>query len=278
MNNKNNKSSAINKKEGENDETKIRLITPTELPPKSVILNNVHEEESSSSSSNNNYLIVAVPDRFGAIHHLALNRDADRFGQLLLCNPLADNYSLQMALWLVVRRSAARLYVTTPYFLPHRKLLNATLEAARRGVDVRVLTGSKGTTDPWLMWYAQQWISHRMLKAGVRLYEYHGGAVMHAKTVVADGVWGSVGSYNWDILSNKLMEASFTALDPAVAAEMEQQFENDLLMSEQIVEDTFLQRPLWVQLMCRVIYVVLKFSEWFSFRGYGHRDLTSKID
>lgn len=264
----------------------VRLVTPVELPIKSVIVDGadvtpvddatarVHDKATPTSA----YIVVACPDQHDNIHNLAVNTDSDTFAQILLCNPLSENFSLQMALWLVVRRSAARVWVTTPYFLPHRKLLNATIEAAKRGVDVRVLTGSKQTTDPWLMWYAQQWVSHRMLKAGVKLYEYHGGSVMHAKTVVVDGVWSSVGSYNWDILSNKLMEASVTALDPEVAAEMEQHFENDMLQSERIVEDTFLQRPLWVQLMCRIIYIFLKISEMVSFRGYGNRDLTSNID
>jgi cardiolipin synthase len=222
-------------------------------------------------------LVVSVPDAHDVVHHLAVKRSA-RFAQVLLANPLSENWSLQMALWLVVRRSAARVWVTTPYYLPHRKLVSATIEAARRGVDVRVLTGARDTTDPWIMWYAQQYLTHRLLSAGVKLYEYNGGAVMHAKTVVVDGVWASVGSYNWDILSNKLMEASIAALDPAFAATMERHFELDLARSSQLVEDTFLQRSLLVRVMCRCIYAGLKVAEFCSFRGYGDRDLTSQID
>jgi hypothetical protein len=254
------------------------MVTQELLPVKAVTIDEDNLPDGVDTEVKNSHVIVACPDQHNNIHNLAIDRNSDCFGQLLLCNPLAENFSLQMGLWFVVRRSAARVWVTTPYFLPHRKLVHATIEAAKRGVDVRVLTGSKATTDPWLMWYAQQYLTHRLLKSGVKLYEYHGGAVMHAKTVVVDGVWSSVGSYNWDILSNKLMEASFTALDPKVAAEMEQQFENDLLKSEHVVEDTFLQRPMWVRVCCRIIYYGLKISEMISFRGYGHRDLTSNID
>jgi phosphatidylserine/phosphatidylglycerophosphate/cardiolipin synthase-like enzyme len=224
-----------------------------------------------------NVVVVRVgPDNNGHMHALAV--PAVGTTQILLCNPFSRNWGLQMALWHAVQRSACRVWVTTPYLLPHRRLYQAMVSAAKRGVDVRVLTGSNTTMDPWFMWYAQQYMTHRLLAAGVRLYEYDGGAIMHAKTVVVDGTWAVVGSYNWDLLSNKLCEAAAAALDPGVARTVEQHFAVDCSLSRPITADVFASRSWWVRLMCVLTYNGLKVAEYLSFWRYTDYDLTSKID
>ena len=199
--------------------------------------------------------------------------------QVLVCGPLHRDWGIQLAFWLAVRKSHSRVWITTPYFLPNRKLMNAVVCAAERGVDVRIVIGSHHTSDPWFMWYVAQYITHRLLKAGVRIYEYdEAGRVMHAKTVVIDSTWASIGSYNWDVLSNKLLEVSIAGFDTRLAATMEQHFEKDMALSKEVQKEQFESRPWHRKLMCFFSYHLLKLSERVSFWDYKDPDLTSRLD
>lgn len=174
--------------------------------------------------------------------------------QIIQSNPRHDDYSIQYALWQVVRKCHRRVWVTTPYYLPSAKHVKAMVHAAGRGVDVRVLTGSKRTTDPWFMWYASTYITDVLLRAGVRVFEFKGDGVMHAKTVVADSIWSSVGSFNWDPMSNKNLEVCLCHLDPITASVMETHFLEDLAESEEVTLEKHRQRPVWIRCASWLFY------------------------
>ena len=74
-----------------------------------------------------------------------------------------------------------------------RRLLE---RAVKRGVDVRVLTVAS-KTDVKTTWYAGRYRYEELLRRGVRIYEYQ-PTMLHSKTIVADGMWSSVGSMNFD--------------------------------------------------------------------------------
>jgi len=65
-------------------------------------------------------------------------------------------------------------------------------EAAQAGVDVRVITASRDQTDLKSVFYASRARYAELLRAGIRIYEYT-PAMMHAKTIVADGMWSAIG-------------------------------------------------------------------------------------
>ena len=76
-------------------------------------------------------------------------------------------------------------------------IFESLLKTARaRGVDVRILTVSK-ETDVKTTWWAGRSRYEELLRAGVRIYEYQ-PTMMHAKTFIIDGTWGSIGSMNFD--------------------------------------------------------------------------------
>lgn len=194
-----------------------------------------------------------------------------------MCNPHTQDWSLQRALWIVSREAQSRLWVTTPYFLPNGMLFRAVLRAAKNGVDVRIVAGSYTTTDPWFMWFASQYVQHKLLHAGVKLYEFHGGQIMHAKTAVVDGRWACIGSYNWDVLSNKLLEASVAAHDPAFARTMEEHFLKDLSLSREVTQDDFAKRSLLTRAACAFFYYGVWFVEKLTFFDYRDKDLNSPM-
>ncbi|EAN84381.1 putative cardiolipin synthetase [Trypanosoma cruzi] len=198
--------------------------------------------------------------------------------QIICCNPHTRDWSIPYAFWQVSQKAHRRLWVTTPYYLPHRKLLRAILYAARRGVDVRILAGSNCTTDPWFMWHASNYITERLLAAGVRIYEYKGDQIMHAKTVVVDSIWCSVGSYNWDMMSNKNMEVCLCHLGYEMAREMEGHFLKDLQTSIEVKYEEYQRRSLWLRFTSWFFYVGLQIAEKLTFRTFWDADLSSKVD
>ena len=142
------------------------------------------------------------------------------------------------------------IHMTNSYFIPDVQIIKALTDAAKRGVDVKVLL--PGTTDSQLALYAQRSSYSGLLKSGVKLYE-HSTSLLHAKTAVIDKVWSTVGSTNMDnmsMLTND--EVNAVILNREFAAEMENMFARDLADSKQIHWDEWKQRPL-----------ALRIKEWF---------------
>ena len=199
--------------------------------------------------------------------------------QILMSNPHTKDWSIQLAMWHVTRLAHRRLWITTPYYMPYRKLTSAIIGTAKRGVDVRIVAGSHKTTDPWFMWYASRYLTHRLLKAGVRVFEFDGNQIMHAKTVVVDSAWCSVGSYNWDMMSNKNMEVCATAFDFNVARQVESQFLQDLKLSREVTLEAFDREWWWCwRAVSFAFYQALRFLEYFTFRTYQDSELDSQVD
>lgn len=123
--------------------------------------------------------------------------------------------------------------LTNAYFVPDPQLLASLKAAVARGADVRLVL--PGTSDAPLVWHAGRSYYDELLSAGIKIYERR-GALLHAKTVLIDGVWSTVGSTNLDwrsFLHNQ--ELTAVVLGPAFGEQMRAQFDKDLAASEQIV-------------------------------------------
>jgi cardiolipin synthase len=160
---------------------------------------------------------------------------------------------------LSIAAARKRLYLANSYFVPDKAFREMLCDAVERGVDVRVLTVSK-ETDVKSTWYAGRARYEELFKRGVRIFEYQ-PAMMHAKTIVVDGGWMSVGSMNADNRSMSFNEESnLVVLDKGAAAQMEEIFLKDLEYAEEIKPDEFAKRP-WTQRVaeraCHLIWRVL---------------------
>lgn len=130
--------------------------------------------------------------------------------------------------------------VTSAYFVPTRRLLRRLVAAARRGVDVRLAL--PGVSDVWGPLAAGRATYGRLLAAGVRIFERH-DAMLHAKSVVVDGVWSTVGSSNMDwrsLLHNA--EANVVVVDRDFGRRMEELFEHDIRASREVTLDRWTGR------------------------------------
>ena len=135
------------------------------------------------------------------------------------------------------------LYITNSYFVPGENFMQLLLAAAKRGVDVRILTVSS-KTDVKTTWYAGRTYYEKLLEGGVRIYEYQ-PTMMHAKTMVVDGMWAAIGSMNFDNRSLSFNnESNIVALDRKIGAQMDSVFTDDLKWSQEIKLDEFRKRPL----------------------------------
>lgn len=134
------------------------------------------------------------------------------------------------------------IHLTNSYFIPDDQIVKALTDAARRGVDVKIIL--PGITDSKLAFYAQRHYYSELLESGVKIYE-HGTSLLHAKTATIDNVWSTVGSTNMDslsLLTNN--EVNATILSREFAIDMENMFARDLVNSIQIRRDEWANRPL----------------------------------
>jgi len=164
------------------------------------------------------------------------------FAGLMHSIPTIGSTPAERFLALSIAGSRKTLYITNSYFVPSDDFINGLVKAVRRGVDVRVLTVSS-KTDVKTTWYAGRALYEKLLKGGVRIYEFQ-PAMMHAKTMVVDGVFSSVGSMNFDNRSLAFNnESQVLALDATVGHQMDSIFLDDLRYSKEMKLDEFRRRP-----------------------------------
>jgi len=123
------------------------------------------------------------------------------------------------------------IWITNAYFVPDNFLLKRLLEAARSGVDVRILLPRK--SDVTIMPWASTAFYFNLLKAGVRIFEYLPG-ILHAKILLLDD-WALIGSSNLNhrsLLHD--LEVDILLSDPQSIQALEQQFLVDLQNSREI--------------------------------------------
>lgn len=134
---------------------------------------------------------------------------------------------------LVAASARERIWITDPYFVAPSPVMEALMAAARDGVDVRLLVPAHNNW-PWVGTISRGGY-RALLQAGVRIFEWQ-GPMIHAKTMVADGLWCRVGSSNLNsasLLGNWEIDAGI--LDAELAAQMEGLFLADLASSVEIV-------------------------------------------
>jgi cardiolipin synthase len=90
-----------------------------------------------------------------------------------------------------------RLWIQNPYFIAEPEAIEAFGKAVERGVDVRVLMPATSGSDNPMVQHAGHRNFERLLKLGVRLFEYP-DTLLHQKVMTVDGVWCAVGSANFD--------------------------------------------------------------------------------
>ena len=160
--------------------------------------------------------------------------------RLVKADPRSQESEMYGELLKAIGKAEGRVWLSFGYFVPDPRAKQALMDAARRGVDVRLML--PGFSDFWAPVYAARSHYAELLAAGVRIYEWR-EALMHAKTAVIDSRWSSVGSTNLDWRSFvHNYEADLVVDDAGFARTMEERFRRDLEAATPIEADAWRRR------------------------------------
>ena len=174
---------------------------------------------------------------------------------LVYSPPLTGSTTAERLLALSIAGARRRLYITNAYFVPQTDFVRLLTDAARRGVDVRILTNGP-RSDVRSTWLAGRSRYDALLAAGVRIWEYRPTTV-HAKTLVSDGVWSLVSTMNFDNRSLAYNnELAFVARDERVGSVLDSLFLEDLHYADEIRPDVFGRRSLVARMLERAASLV----------------------
>ncbi len=142
----------------------------------------------------------------------------DQSAAFLIRDNIRHRRDIEEAYLAAIAGARRSIVIANAYFLPGRRFRRALINAAKRGVEVSIML--QGRIEYPLLHYATQALYGRLLKAGIRIFEYH-YSFLHAKVAVIDAQWATVGSSNIDPFSLLLAkEANLVVADSRFADEL----------------------------------------------------------
>ena len=184
---------------------------------------------------------------------------------LVLRDNLRYRKSIETAYLLGIKQAQHTIIIANAYFLPGRKLRHALVEAAQRGVKVKLLL--QGKIEYRLQYHATRWIYDQFLRAGIEIYEYL-PSFLHAKVAVLDDV-STVGSSNLDPFSLLLArEANVVVDDAAFTHTLRKSLEAAIVHGSKVIEHTlYARRPMLTRLTDGLAYLLLRVGVALTGKG-----------
>ena len=162
--------------------------------------------------------------------------------QIAASGPDSNWPHIMEAIFTAINSADKSIHITTPYFIPNDQILTALKTASRRGVEVKLLLPKKG--DSWAAKYATNSYILDVLESDIEVYHYCKGMI-HAKTMVIDGEFSSVGTSNMDYRSFEInFEINALIYNKEFSQKMIAIFNDDIEDCEQINIDEWKERGL----------------------------------
>ena len=156
-----------------------------------------------------------------------------------------------------IQKAEKKVWLMTPYFIPKRKLIRALGNAAKRGVDVRILISQK-TDVPFFHWLQFFYFAY-LLKKGVKVYQYT-DSILHAKNFIIDD-YMTIGSTNLNHRSFMHdLEVDLVIQDEDNKKNVEEHFLASTMSQKTITLEVLKQLPLWDRILSRLFFL---FKYWF---------------
>ena len=165
-------------------------------------------------------------------------------------NPRPSSSASQTLYSVAIAAAERTISLSNSYFVPNDDSVSLLTAASKRGVSVRILIPGKINDVPVTKASGRSRFGE-LLRAGAKIYEYQ-PTMMHAKTMIVDGVFATVGSTNFDNRSFRYNdEIDLEIYDEDVAGRLERMFETDLTRSRPYTYEQWTHRTAWE-----------RFTEW----------------
>ena len=162
--------------------------------------------------------------------------------QIAASGPDTEWANIMEAMFTAINSASRYVYITTPYFIPNDEISLALSTASKSGVDVRLIIPK--SCDSWAAKYATYSYLEKLLRAGVKIYLYEKGNI-HAKTMIVDDVFTTIGTSNMDYRSFHInFEVNALIYDEDITKQMLEIYIDDLQYSEQVDAERWLNRGL----------------------------------
>jgi cardiolipin synthase len=156
--------------------------------------------------------------------------------QLVRSSAKVGDTNAEALYYLAIASARESIDLTAAYFVPRPAFTDALCSAAERGAKVRIVVPGPHV-DKGFVRVAGRAAYERLTEAGVELYEYQ-PTMLHAKSMVVDGTWSSVGTVNFDNRSFQLHdEVTLCVWDERFAGRLLEAFENDVERSDRVDPD-----------------------------------------
>ena len=181
----------------------------------------------------------------GDAYFPALKPAGDLAAQMFSSSPSGGSESMQLMYQLAITAAKRSIDLANSYFVPDDMTIRTLVDAARRGVKVRVIVPS-GHIDSEVVRKASRASWGPMLQAGIEIAEFQ-PTMFHVKGLVVDGAFSSVGSTNFDNRSFRLNdEANLNVLNREFGAIQQRVFDQDWALSRRITLGEWQARP-WTE-------------------------------
>lgn len=167
--------------------------------------------------------------------------------QVVSDGPDNDEPYMRNGLVRLMMLARKRVWIQTPYLIPDEAMIAAWQILASSGVDLRIMIPCM--PDHPFIYRATQWYANQLVKIGVKVYTYNNG-FMHAKTIIVDDKYATVGSVNQDYRSYDLnFEDNVFVYDRAFNKEMSNQFEKDMEQSTLLTPEIIKKQSHWLRFL-----------------------------
>ena len=182
----------------------------------------------------------------GPIYYPEIEPAGPHMALTIMSTPVTGASTARTMYYLSIVCARRTIWLANPYFVPDAPAIDTLIEARRRGVDVKIMvSGMKN--DNWLSRQNSTRLYGRLLEAGIEIYEYQ-TTLLHQKTMVVDGVWGTVGTTNFDSRSFAHNEETNVCFhDGPLVKRKEATFRDDLKKCTRVELHVWRHRGLWAR-------------------------------
>lgn len=178
-----------------------------------------------------NWFFVCDGEAHTSDHHIEdeyfpeIDEKENKAVQIAASGPDTDWANIMEAIFAGINSAEDRIRITTPYFIPNESILTALKSAARSGVEVELMLPRIG--DSWAARYASRSYFEELMESGIKIYWYCKG-MLHAKTMVVDHKFSTIGTCNMDYRSFDInFEINALIFDLETASNLNENFESD---------------------------------------------------